>query len=354
MDEITFDRSHGGAHPGGSLIDFSVSTNPFGPPPAVLEAFHRAAAAIASYPEPYAATLTAAIAQHLGVAPGNVLAGNGSTQLLYLIARVLRPARPFVVTPTFSEIANSLLIVQAAPAPIALRREQQFQLDIDDVEKALAQGADALFLGRPNSPTGSTLDVAGVSEIAGRCDIRRCWCVIDEAFIEFADDPASAVDLIKEHPRLIVTRSMTKLYAIPGLRLGYLVASEDAVADLARALEPWSVSGPATAVGLACLGQSDRWRAEIHSALKCERAYIEKQLTAIPGFTVFPSAANFLMFEAPQSQRFGQHMLERGIVVRDLAALPGAGPGLFRIGVRGRADNDRLLQAARTRPLKRK
>jgi threonine-phosphate decarboxylase len=347
MDEITFDRSHGGTSAADALIDFSVSTNPFGPPPAVLEAYHRAAAAIASYPEPYAAALTAAIAKHLGVAAGNVLAGNGSTQLIYLIARMLRPSRPFVVIPTFSEIANSLLTLPATPAPIVLRRERGFQLDLGDVEKALAQGADALFLGRPNSPTGSTIDLAAVSMIAERCATRRCWCVIDEAFIEFADDPSSAVDLIKEQPRLIVTRSMTKLYAIPGLRLGYLVASEDAVAGLARALEPWSVSGPAAAAGLACLQQSDEWRAGIRGALKCERTYLEKQLAAIPGFTVFPSAANFLMFEVSRPQRFGAHMLERGIAVRDLTALPGAGPGLFRIGLRGRADNDRLLEAAR-------
>ncbi len=100
-----------------------------------------------------------------------------------------------MVIPTFSEIANSLLTLGAAPAPIVLRRERRFQLDLDDVETALAQGADALFLGRPNSPTGSIVDLARVSAIAERCAARRCWCVIDEAFVDFADDSASAVNL---------------------------------------------------------------------------------------------------------------------------------------------------------------
>ncbi len=347
MDEIALDRSHGGAHPGAALIDFSVSTNPFGPPPGVLDAYHRADVTLGSYPEPYAASLTAAIADHLGVAPGNVLAGNGSTQLLYLAARVLRPKHPFVVIPTFSEIANSLLIIGAAPAPIILRRKRGFQLDLDDVETALAQGADALFFGRPNSPTGSTVDLARASAIAERCAARRCWCVIDEAFIDFADDSASAVNLVREHPRLIVMRSMTKLYAIPGLRLGYLVACADVVAELGRALEPWSVSGPAAAVGLACLAQTDSWRAEVCTAIQGERAYLEKQLAAFPGFTVFPSTANFLMFEVPRPDRFGAHMLEHRIAVRDLSALPGTEPGWFRIAVRARSDNERLLEAAR-------
>ncbi len=141
---------------------------------------------------------------------------------------------------------------------------------------------------------------------------------------------------------------MTKLYAIPGLRLGYLAARADVVAELCRALEPWSVSGPAAAVGLACLGQPDRWRAEVRTTLQRERTYLQKQLAAIPGFTVFPSAANFLMFEAPRPDRFSSHMLEHRIAVRDLSALPGAAPGWFRIAVRGRSDNDRLLEAART------
>jgi threonine-phosphate decarboxylase len=348
MDEITFDRSHGGAPCGAALIDFSVSTNPFGPPPGVIDAYHRAEATLGSYPEPYAASLTAAIANHLGVAPGNVLAGNGSTQLLYLAARVLRPQRPFVVIPTFSEIANSLLTFGAPPAPIALRRERGFQLDLGDIDAALAQGADALFLGRPNSPTGSTIDPAGVSAIADSCAARRCWCVIDEAFIDFADDSASAANLAAEHPRLIVARSMTKLYAIPGLRLGYLVARAEIVAQLGRALEPWSVSGPAAAVGLACLAQPDSWRAEVRATLNRERAYLEQQLAALAGFTVFPSAANFLMFEVSRPEGLAAHLRGNGIMIRDLAALPGAGAGWFRIAVRGRSDNDRLLDAARS------
>ncbi|HEY2106351.1 MAG TPA: aminotransferase class I/II-fold pyridoxal phosphate-dependent enzyme, partial [Candidatus Binataceae bacterium] len=159
MGKIGFDRSHGGIGAADSLIDFSVSTNPFGPPPALLDAYHRAAAEVGSYPEPYAATFTAAIVASLGVAPGNLLAGNGSTQLIYLIARVLRPQRPFVVIPTFSEIANSLLTLPATPMPVLLRRERRFQLEMDAIDDALAAGAGALFLGRPNSPTGTTIDL---------------------------------------------------------------------------------------------------------------------------------------------------------------------------------------------------
>lgn len=348
MDKIGFDRSHGGAPPSGALIDFSVSINPFGPPPDVLAAYHDAVATIASYPEPYAETLIAAIAADLNVRRSSVLAGNGSVQLIYLIARVLRPKRPSVVIPGFSEIANSLLILGIPPRPIRLRRESGFKFDLNDIDQALAQGADVLFFGRPNSPTGSMVELDKMAAIAERCSARRCWCIVDEAFIEFADEPASAAALVKEYPKLIVLRSMTKLYAIPGLRLGYLVGADDVVAELAHALEPWAVSGPAAAVGLACLGKSEQWREEIRSTLGGERGYLQNKLDELPGFTVFASTANFLMFEVSPPAGFGTHMLRHGIMVRDLAALPGAGPGLFRIAVRSRADNDRLLEAARS------
>ncbi len=344
VDTITFDRHHGGAE-GGGLIDFSVSINPLGPPPGLLEAYHRAAAVITVYPEPYAASLTAAIARHLGVVPQNVLAANGSTQLFYLIARVLRPSRPAVVIPTFSEIANSLLSMSITPTPIALRRERGFQFDLSDIFAALDKGADALFFGRPNSPTGSHLELAAVSAIVQRCARSGCWCVIDEAFIELTDDQCSAIALISEYERLIVVRSMTKLYAIPGLRLGYLVAAQSVAARLARALEPWSVSGPAAAVGIECLAQPRSWSDQVRQSLRCERQYVEQELRKIAAIEVFPSACNFILFAVRiESRPLTEHLGEHGMVVRDLAALPGAGPGLYRIGIRSRTDNDRLIR----------
>ena len=96
---------------------------------------------------------------------------------------------------------------------------------------------------------------------------------------------------------------MTKLYAIPGLRLGYLAASESTATVLGRPLEPWSVSGPAAAVGIACLAQSENWRNQICTALKAEREYLQDRLSAIAGITVFRSTANFLMFEVDHAPR---------------------------------------------------
>jgi len=346
--EIPFDRSHGGAADL-TLLDFSASINPLGPPPEAIDAFHAAAASIERYPEPYASSVIAGLGKWLGVDRANILAGNGSTQLFFLLVRVLRPRRPFVAIPTFSEIANALLIAGVPARAIALHRERGFELEPDDVHGALADGADAVFIGRPNSPTGSMLGLDAAAEIARDCAARRCWCVFDEAFIDFAGNGHSAVALVGSNPWVIVMRSLTKIFAIPGLRFGYVVACKDLIARLAHDLEPWSVNCVAQRVASACLESADAFCARVGAMIEAEGAYLSSGLSSLRGFRVFDSAANFLMIEVrdePVSSPLARHMLERGIAIRDLRELPGCEPGFYRIAVRLRSDNERLLDAA--------
>jgi threonine-phosphate decarboxylase len=350
MTPLEFDRIHGGAPAGSGLIDFSVSLNPLGPPPQVIAAYHQAAAGLGTYPDPYAATLAAALAKRLGLAPSMVLAGAGSTQLLYLIARVLRPARPVVVIPTFSEIANGLIAAGTAPQELILPAANGFAFDQEAFEIALLEGADALFAGRPNSPTGTLLTAHQCMEIAAGCAAHDCWCVFDEAFIEFAEDSWSTVALIQSHPRVIVTRSLTKLYAVPGLRLGYAVAQPAVIAELSRGLEPWAVSAPALAAGLACLELPAQWHARTRETVAAEREYLATSLAALQGIELIPSRANFLMLRVDEepTRKLGDYLRENGLSIRDLTTMAGAGPGWYRIGIRRHGDNQRLVEVVQT------
>jgi threonine-phosphate decarboxylase len=349
MDSITFDRLHGGDAPAG-VLDFSASINPLGPPAAALAAYHAAASSIASYPPPYCERLAAGIAQWLHVEAGNVIAGNGSTHLIHLLARALRPLCPFVATPTFSEIANALLIAGITPHSIPLLIEDGFVPDRAGVIRALELGADALFIGRPNSPTGSMVPRDEAAAIAEECARRKCWCVFDEAFIDFAGDSESVVALVRHLPTVIVLRSLTKILAIPGLRLGFTVAAPPVIAKLRGAMEPWSVNVVAERVGLDCLGEVDGFAARTRALISNEREYLTAGLSAISGVRVCPSAANFLMLQVtaqPVAGKFRELMLGRGVAVRDLRTLPGCGAGFYRIAIRTRAENERLLAAAR-------
>jgi threonine-phosphate decarboxylase len=348
--KLEIDRTHGGAAPPG-VLDFSASLNPLGPPPQALAAYHDTAGLIARYPSPYPRGLAARLGRRHRVAPDNVVVGNGSTQLIHLLARTLRPRRPFVAIPTFSEIANAMIVAGAAPCAMPSRRERGFAIEIEQAERALEQGADAIFIGLPNSPTGAMLSTADAAEIAARCSGRGCWCVFDEAFIDFAGEEHSAVRLAAEDPRVVVLRSLTKMFAIAGLRLGYLVAERDMARRLREAIEPWSVNVVAERVGNACLDVAEDFAARSRALIETERAHLFGALASIEGVHAFASRANFLMLEVAENERpvsFAQHMLSRGIAVRDLRDLPGCGSGMYRVAVGLHDENEQLIAAART------
>lgn len=345
---IAIDRTHGGNVPEG-CIDFSTSLNPLGPPAEAIQAYYEAITSVAKYPPPYPRRLEAVIATWLGVDPETVIAGNGSTQLIYLTARVLCLHSPFVVIPSFSEITNALIAAGSDSFPISTKAENSFRFEHAALRAALEAGADGVFLGRPISPTGMLVGLDEAAAIARECDRRGAWCIVDEAFIEFADDPRSLATLIGSIGKLVVLRSLTKIFAIPGLRLGYLLGPAEFTNKLRQVIEPWSVNGIAEHVASACLGVAERFIALTRHNIIKERERLVAELGRLRALRLFPSSANFLMFAVlnePTCGEFGRYLMSQGIAIRDLSELPGCGPGFYRIGVRSRSDNDRLVMAA--------
>jgi threonine-phosphate decarboxylase len=349
---IRIDRVHGGI-PSDGVLDFSASINPLGPPRAALDAYHASVVEIESYPPAYSQHLEAALAGWLGVEPESVLAGNGSTQLIYLLARVLKPRLPVIVTPTFSELANSLIIEGIEPRAMNTTSDCNFQLYPEAAIKCLRDGADAIYIGRPNSPTGTILTIDEAAEIAEECEHRDSWCVFDEAFIDFVQDARSGVEFVEKNRKVIVLRSLTKIFALPGLRVGCVVGHPDAIGKLRDAIEPWSVNAVADHVTRACLGVAGEFIRETREFVSVEVARMTDALSQLRGIHVFPSVANFMMMEVEDELipgAFRKHMLEQGIGIRDLRGLPGCRVGLYRIGIRSKSDNDRFLKATRSWP----
>lgn len=344
---IRIDRVQGG-NPSDGVLDFSASINPLGPPRAALDAYHASVVDITSYPPAYPLDLEAALARWLGVEPGCVLAGNGTTQLIYLIARVLRPRSPVIVTPTFSEIANSLIVERIQPHALNTTSECNFELRSEAAIGCLCDGADAIFIGRPNSPTGTILKINEAAEIATACESRDSWCVFDEAFTDFVQAARSSVTFAETNRKCTILRSLTKIFALPGLRVGCAVAHPDTIRQLRDAIEPWSVNAAADRVTRACLDVTDGFVRETREFVSVQVARIAGALSQLPGIHVFPSVANFMMMLVEGEVipgAFGKHMLNHGIGIRDLRGLPGCQEGLYRIGIRSKSDNDQLLKA---------
>lgn len=346
MTKLWIDRVHGGA--ADDLLDFSASVNPLGSPPEAVQAYLETASRIDRYPDPYASRLRNALARRHSIPPESVLVAAGSTAIFYLLAEVIAPKRPAVVVPTFSEIANALLLEGIRASAVPLDPAVGFAWPRGEITDTLRHGCDALFFGRPNSPTGSLVGRREAQAVAEECMSRGACCVIDEAFIDFVGEEESLTRQAAHIEGLVVVRSLTKLFAIPGVRVGYAVAHSRLVDQLRNRQFPWSISTPAESVALACLDTSCSYVERTLDLVAEERTRLAEGLTRT-GLTVFPSVANFLLVFDPSAanpENALKTRLERhGIVVRDLGALPGLSPGFFRVAVRLPKDNEKLLTA---------
>jgi threonine-phosphate decarboxylase len=294
--------------------------NPLGPPRAVRQLLAGDLLAAASrYPSPDAAELRAALARHHDVSVECVLAGNGASELLYLLARLFAGRRAHVPVPAFTEYEDACLAhgVELVADPAA---------------------ADLLLVANPASPGGEPQSAE--RWLAGPASL----VAIDESFLGFADERESRVARAAGDPRCVVVRSLTKLYAIPGLRAGYAIAHPERVRALRALQPPWSVNQIAIEAALAAL-EDRAYLEQTRRVLPALRSELAAGLRAL-GLEPSRSVANYLCFAVPSASALGAALLERGIAVRDCSSYSGLEfDRHVRVAVRAREDNQRLLAA---------
>jgi len=333
--------------PPSEILDFSASINPLGMPAGVRQAALEALDQAVHYPEIDAASLTVALSAHLGLPEGNLLPGSGSTELLYLFPRVLRPRRALLVTPAFSEYERSLQQAGVAIDYFPLAPDDGFHLDVGQFLRRLTPQTDLVLLANPSNPGGAGIEPGAVEEIA-RAVREQAVVGVDEAFVDFAPQ-FSVTDRVPRHANLYVLRSLTKFYAIPGLRAGYLAGPERGIARLAAARPPWPFATVAQAAAEAALGE-EAYRRQTLETIPGLRRQLAEGLAAF-GLTVFPSVANFLLVRieggALSAGELAAALRGRGILIRDCTNFPPLDGRFFRVAVRTPGENERLLQALR-------
>ncbi|MBI1921403.1 MAG: threonine-phosphate decarboxylase [Geobacter sp.] len=330
------------------ILDFSASINPLGPPPTALEAIRSVCDNLVHYPDSDATELRHALARYHGIAPENICAANGSTELIYLLPRLARGRRALVVAPPFSEYARALVREGWEFDYFLLSSKEDFVLSASRLELELRKGYDLLFLCNPGNPTGRLLPISEIKEIVACCSETGTFLALDEAFIDFREEE-SAKHFICSAGNGIVLRSMTKFFAIPGLRLGYAIGSQEIIADLAAMREPWSVNTLAQAAGVAALADSD-YTVRTRQYVARERECLAAGLLEIPGLKPYQSDANYLLIEilaGPDATQLQSQLLEDHILVRDCSNFHGLNDRFFRVAVRTTEENGRLLQALR-------
>jgi histidinol-phosphate aminotransferase len=334
---------------GAAIAELGSNENPLGPSPLAIDAMRDALGETFRYPDPRGLSLKSALSAKLGVAIDRIALGNGSHELLMLLAQCFADASHSVV---FSQYGFAVFpIATAAAGAIALRvpalssshPTTPYGHDLDAIAIAVRSDTRLVYLANPNNPTGTWFEDAALDRLVARVP-RDVLIVVDEAYAEYVDAPnlSSALRLADRHPNVIVTRTFSKAYGLAGLRVGYLVAHPSVVAVIERLRESFNVNNIALAAAEAALGDASHLAKAV--AFNCvERSWLSEGLSA-SGYRVLPSQTNFVLVDLGRDAAgFERHLFERGVIVR-----PMGGYGLaqtVRISVGSRAENQRLLDA---------
>jgi L-threonine-O-3-phosphate decarboxylase len=341
---------HGGARPDeAGLLDFSAGINPLGPPASVVAAVRERAADIDRYPDPNCRQLIDLIVERHQLDGATILFGNGTNELIHAIARAFPRQRAAVIEPAYTEYLRACRL-----AHTAVQHWLPDGPDFTPTAPGAPVDADQVWLANPVNPTGRLWPA----------ESRWVWLrsatavtVVDEAYLPLRPDGEARSLTYGASWRqrwvapLLVLRSLTKLYALPGLRLGYVVGPPDALARVREQLPPWSVNTLAQTAGVAALRDDDYLR-RTHAWFAAEQPALGQALAEFAAFDVIPSEANFYLLRLrspePSSTVLTARLRERGIAIRDASNFVGLNDRYVRVAVRTSADNGRLLDALRS------
>ena len=324
------------------MLDFSSNINPLGTSPRVQQAASRVD--LSAYPDRHCLELREALAARLGVGIENILIGNGSVQLIHLLAHaLLSPSEPCLIfAPTFGEYDEAVTLSSGEVHCIRAEETDRFLWSIDAALRAIRSLCPRLvFLCNPNNPTGVYLGREEVRQIRDALD-GDGLLVLDDSYSSLADRPWDAIPLL-DLGNVAILRSMTKEHALAGVRLGYLIAERSVISATARLQPAWSVNAVAQAAGLAALIDNEHVEAA-REVITASKAYLCRELKAL-GLSVTPSAANFLLVRVGNGAKVRSALLKRRIVVRDCNSF--GLPEHIRIAVRRREECQRLIQSLR-------
>lgn len=328
------------------MVDFSVNVNPLGPPQEVAEILRHGLRLAATYPEPDCQTLRRRAAAALGVDPEELLFGNGAIELIYLTFQALRPGLVLIPGPTFREYEIAAKNAGARVKQLRLSPSRGFVPSPELLRRA-ARGVGAVFLCNPNNPTGNLIPRETLLSITAYCERRGILLVVDESFLAFHPHhrELTLIGQAVQKENLLVLRSLTKFYCIPGLRVGYAVGHRSLLKRVARHQPPWSVNGIAQEVAAVTFSLAD-YDEKTRSFISGERQFLASSLSRLPGLKVFPGQADYLLIELRPPQKAPQlveQLGRRGVVVRDCSNFSFMGNRCIRVAVKDRASNLRLI-----------
>jgi L-threonine-O-3-phosphate decarboxylase len=326
-----------------SIIDFSSNINPLGVPESVEVAAMNSIKNANRYPDINSRKLTEAIAVSENVPEEWIFVSNGAAEAIFRIAFYLKPERGLVTAPTFSEYESAMKSSGTIVNAYNLFEENNFKIE-DDIFKKIDKETDIVFLCNPNNPTGQVTDSTTVEKIAAHCKKNNAVMVVDECFLDFVEikKKYSVVDKIKKYDNLIVLKAFTKIYAIPGIRLGYCMSSnKELIQGLKSSGPPWNVSTIAQAAGTASLKEKEYVKKSVEY-VSMQREYLVKELEKL-NIKTYESHANYVFFKT-NIPHLKEEMLKKGILIRDCSNYKNLSDEYYRVAVKKEHENKILIE----------
>jgi threonine-phosphate decarboxylase len=337
-----------GANPD-KLIDFSASINPLSPPSCVSQLILETPRLLREYPDPNCSLITERISEATGIPENWICVTNGSTEMIYLLPHLFNEGQEVaILDPCFSEYEKAFRAFDIQTQSIVLEADNGFRPSPSRLFSQLdtIQQLGAIVLGNPASPTGKLYGDL-LPELQNYCQKRDIALIIDEAFIDFSSACNSAWNLLKRNSNLILIRSLTKFYSIPGLRVGYGVLHPEKIREITPRQYPWSVNALAQVIGAEVISDKT-FKEETRTETHRERDFIFQALSSINEIEVFSSDANFLLFRIrdnrPPADLY-QYLLSQDLLIRNCGNFRGLDESFFRIALRSREDNQKLMDS---------
>ena len=359
------------------ILDYSSNINPYGIPESLKKRITENLEVLERYPDPDYVELRQKLANLNKVNLSDIILGNGATEIIFLFMKVINPKKILIVSPTFGEYERAVKATEISGDTVSLsssngdnknienkkieieyfelKESDDFKLNIGNLKNELENKYDLLIICNPNNPTGKFLKLAQTEEILKECNKYDTKLFIDEAFIEFLADgmKESIINTEENKKNLFVTRAFTKFFAIPGLRLGYgMYFDKELEKKISEKKEPWSVNNFAEMAGSTVLDDAEyiektlKWIAE-------EKIYMYEKLNKISGMKVYETEVNFitgkidekLFSEGVNVKILREKMLEQGILIRDASNFKFLDERFFRLAIKDRASNERVIEA---------
>ena len=328
-----------------NILDLSANINPLGLPEGVEEAIKNDIQNCTRYPDNSSSKLRNEIAYYDNVEKENIFCGNGASDIIFRLPLVTKPRRGLILAPTFSDYERSIRAFGSDIVYYNLKEKENFTVQDEILETIKRKNVDLVFICNPNNPTGMLTKRTVIKNILELCKNMNTLVVVDECFMDFTlqSSEYTVKPLLKEYNNLIILKAFTKVFALPGIRLGYALSSNlSIINNLYNYGADWAVSNLAQSAGIAAL---KNWQSYIQKTLEFltyERAYLKNELENL-GFAVFDSSANYIFFKSPYAFDLYAELDKKEIRIRSCDNYIGLSKAYYRIGISSQKNNRKLI-----------